>query len=162
MSLSLLERLQRNHAIEHASLHMLARHTGPVRAVACSDWGGFTIYGDIDTETLANVTVKALQALKEGHAELAIHPHCGSNFSISLLLGTLATALWLAMWHRGRWTRLLALGLIGGIVGMSKPLSYAVQGRLLTNPDVRHARIRSIQRYPWQGGTVHRITIAYE
>lgn len=162
MTFSLLERLRRNHAIEHASLHLLVRKMGPVRAVACSDWGGFTIYGDIKTQPLAEAAIEALQALQSGHAELAIHPHCGSNLTVSMFLGTLAAATWLIAKRRGFWGRLFALGLTIGAIGAAQPLSRIVQGRLLTHPDVRHARIRSVQRYPWRGGTIHRVTIEYE
>jgi hypothetical protein len=62
--------VRRNHALEHATMHVLARHHQTLRLVGRSSLGGFHIYGQVDTEALASAASEALVRLQNGEREL--------------------------------------------------------------------------------------------
>ena len=57
-------RVRSNHALEHATLHVLQQKGVKTRLGGISDAGGFWIYGEVDTAEL-------LEAAKEGLKRLA-------------------------------------------------------------------------------------------
>lgn len=88
----LTQRTRQHHAIEHATLHMLAARTRG-SFVALSDPQGFTVLGDVDETTLRRAVGDALLRLQAGDSGLAIHPNCGTGFAVSTLLATTAAML---------------------------------------------------------------------
>ena len=164
MQPSALQRIRRNHAIEHATMHMLSRAGVATRLAARSDWRGLTFYGDIDAETLRRAITGGFVALETGHRGLAVHPRCGSMVSIPLMLGLLSA--WLAQSGLRRGAS-LARGLftLAGIASaalLARPLGEWVQAHVLTSGKVGDARLISIR--PSRRGplTLHRVTIAYD
>src|SRR5919108_3168904 len=115
---------RRNHALEHATLHMLAR-THKVSMAGHSNPTGFFIFGELLTEDIRAALNEAYRRLRTGEKGLAIHPGCGTNLLASAFLpGTLA---WLPL-QGARSTRLrlllIPLRLLFGVFGffLSKPL----------------------------------------
>lgn len=164
MSLSLFDRFRRNHAIEHAAMHMLARSLRPLRLVARSDWDGYTIYGHIDTETLAQATQEGLRALQAGRAELAVHPRCGTGLAAHLFLAGAAFSL-VSTAHKGKArgaAPLLAIAMIAGVAAFGQPLSRAAQAHLFTSATLPGAHIVSIDRHTRGGVPVHRVSISHD
>jgi hypothetical protein len=88
LEMPVIRRVRRNHGLEHATIHMLARNRQKLRMAGRSDNGGFFLYGDVTTEEVERALDEALQRMKSGQHELAIHPNCGTNL---LTTGTLAT-----------------------------------------------------------------------
>lgn len=156
----LILKTRRNHALEHATLHILAQKY-PARTLAGhSNPSGFFLLGDAPTEEVQAAVDQALTRLQGGERGLAIHAGCGTNFAVSALLaGTLA---WLglagAKSTRARLWRLpfaLALGLLGFLVG--RPLGPILQARLTTEADP--GRMQVVQITPIRRGrfVAHRI-----
>ena len=82
-----LARTRRNHGLEHATLHVLAKRF-PHRSLAGhSDSKGFWLIGEVTTEDLASAVQEALGRMQAGEANLAVHPNCGTNFATA---GTMA------------------------------------------------------------------------
>ena len=81
---------RRNHALEHATLHMLAHtHTGSM--AGHSNPTGFFLLGDFSTPEVWVAATDALERLRGGESGLAIHAGCGTNMATTALLsGTLA------------------------------------------------------------------------
>lgn len=77
-------RVRRNHALEHATIHMLNRQR--YRLSGISGGTGFLIYGDVPTDKLERASHDALLRLKRGEKQLAIHPNCGTNLVVTGLL----------------------------------------------------------------------------
>ena len=163
MELSILQRVRRNHAIEHAAMHLLGRTLQAPKLAARSDWRGITFYGDVDSSVLKSALEGGLLALNSGQRALAVHPRCGSMISASMLLAMLAG--WLVQSDLKR-KRTPGRGMldVAGITGamlLAQPLGYAMQKYVLTDPDASHAHLVSI-RFSQRGAfTMHRVTIAH-
>lgn len=86
----LVRRTRQHHAIEHATLHVLAAH-GPGRAISgYSDPLGFTLFGEIEEDEVRRAVGEALLRLQAGEHGLAIHPNCGTGLLVSGVFATLA------------------------------------------------------------------------
>ena len=86
---------RRNHALEHATLHVLAEKHPTQPMAGHSNPTGFFILGELPTDDIQSAAAQALARLRAGESELAIHPGCGTNLATTALLaGTLA---WLVM-----------------------------------------------------------------
>lgn len=73
---------RRNHALEHATIHILSRRF-PGRAMAgYSIPGGFFLLGNLPTEQVGEAVVEALTRLQHGEHTLAIHDGCGTNYAV--------------------------------------------------------------------------------
>jgi len=89
----LLHRTRQHHAIEHATLHVLAtRHPGK-GFTGYSDPLGFTIAGDVDEQSIRRAVGDALLRLQGGEHSLALHPNCGTNLVTSAVLVALVATL---------------------------------------------------------------------
>ena len=77
---------RQNHALEHATLQLLAARGALSEGGGVSDPGGFTLTGDMTLSDTKTVATDALVALQAGESELAIHPYCGSNLLMQATL----------------------------------------------------------------------------
>ncbi|MBV6397536.1 MAG: hypothetical protein HFACDABA_03150 [Anaerolineales bacterium] len=107
LDLPLILETRRNHALEHATLHVLARsHSIPM--AGHSNPTGFFILADIPTEPLTTAINEAQTRLNAGEHNLAVHPGCGTNLATNVALAS--TFAWLPL--RGRKSTLGRLSLI--------------------------------------------------
>lgn len=155
-------RVRSNHALEHASLHVLQEKGTLVPLGGISDTGGFWIYGEVSTEDLATAAKEALERLSKGESALAVHPNCGTNLAVgALAAGGLA---WLGMTGTkgrvGKSLRRLPLAVLMGLVGfqLAKPLGPKVQEVITTNAQVQGLKIVDVIRNNIMGYTVHRVS----
>jgi hypothetical protein len=84
-------RIRQNHALEHATITLLAERIPGLAVSARSTMRGFTIYGDLDLHTVRMSCEEALKRLHDGEAELAIHPNCGTNLAVGASLAMLGS-----------------------------------------------------------------------
>ena len=96
------------HALEHATVWLLSDIKGSNRTKLSSSYlstdnetigglstdKGFYLYGDINPVKLKRAVNSALSRLQKGEWNLALHPRCGTNSSVAMLLtaGMTATA----------------------------------------------------------------------
>jgi hypothetical protein len=78
---------RRNHALEHATLHVLAQKYPNRMLGGHSNPTGFFIVGDVPLEAVTDAATGRCGGCGRGERELAIHPGCGTNFATSALLG---------------------------------------------------------------------------
>lgn len=92
--------LRQVHALEHATVWMLSRGLSPTddsltdrslptdnpQLSGISTDRGFYLYGQVALEDLARAAQMALGQITTGDWELAIHPRCGTNVSVGMLL----------------------------------------------------------------------------
>ena len=93
-------RIRQNHALEHATVSILSAHTPGLAVSARANYHGFTIFADLDLDSVRRASAEALARLRAGERELAIHPNCGTNLAVG-------TSVMLAGW-------LFALRRLGG------------------------------------------------
>jgi hypothetical protein len=147
---------RRNHALEHATLHMLAR-THKTSMAGHSNPTGFFIFGDLRTEDIRAAMDEALRRLRAGESGLAIHPGCGTNLLATALLP--ATFAWMPFQgtRSTRWRLLLIpIALVFAVFGyvLSKPLGPWLQANITTEADLGNMQVVSL--VPVRKG-VHRI-----
>ncbi|MEW5939391.1 MAG: DUF6391 domain-containing protein [Chloroflexota bacterium] len=156
LDLPLILETRRNHALEHATLHMLARaHNQPM--AGHSNPTGFFLLGDLSAEEVTSAATEAWTRLNAGEHHLAIHPGCGTNLATNLVLA--ATLGWLPL--RGRKSTLgrlavLPLAILFAMIGFSlaRPLGPKLQERVTTEARLGNMRIVEV-RFMRKG--VHRV-----
>lgn len=87
LNVSFVRRTRRNHALEHATVHILADKTKARPLAGRSDAAGFWLFGDLETDQVEAAVSEALRRLRGGEHSLAVHPGCGTA---RLTTGTLA------------------------------------------------------------------------
>ncbi len=157
----LIDRVRRNHGLEHATLNILAeRHPGKPMG-GFSDTGGFWILGDIETEELTNAALEALKRLQAGEAKLAIHPGCGTNFATAGVLAGLAAGL--TMFGVGRklrdnLDRLPSAVLLATIAMIAaQPLGLKLQAQVTTNAVPGRLRVMDVRMVQQHSLVSHRV-----
>ena len=78
-----ISRVQRNHGLEHATLHILSQRYPKQSLAGHSDTAGFWIIGDVTIEDVYESVEEALSRLRNGEKHLAVHRNCGTNFVTS-------------------------------------------------------------------------------
>jgi len=160
---SLLTRTRQNHALEHATIHILARRYPHPKVVARSDWNGFTVYGNVDTVELASAVSEALARLQAGEKYLAVHPRCGTNVVVGGVAAGLASALTLTSKDRSPFRRACSF-IAAGVAGflLAYPLGPAVQQHITTCSDLRGVHIKEIIREQRGNFVTHRVRVGQE
>jgi hypothetical protein len=154
-------RMRRNHALEHATLQILAEKHHPHRLGGFSDTGGFWVFGEIDPEKLIEAAEEARKRLNKGEHNLAIHPNCGTNYVTAGAVGGFFA--WLAMlgvkktWgdrfdRLGNVITLVTLGMI-----VAQPLGPKLQQAFTTEARLGDLKVVEVQRVNEQGRPLHRV-----
>jgi hypothetical protein len=123
----LAQRTRQHHAIEHATLHLLAAQFPRRSFAGVSDPLGFTIYGDVNEETLRRAVSDALLRLQAGEEHLALHPNCGTNLATGAVLATGAAWLGLAGRRPGIDKFGAAVALVVAALVIAQPLGMRLQ-----------------------------------
>ena len=151
---------RRNHALEHATLHMLAKKY-PNRSMAGhSNPTGFFILGDFAADDVARAAQEALTRLRAGESGLAIHAGCGTNLAASALLS--ATLAWFALrGAKSTFGRILrapfaVMFALFGLV-LSQPLGPALQQKITTDADMGDLQIVEVRQSMRGRITAHRV-----
>jgi hypothetical protein len=139
-----VRRVRQHHAIEHATIHLLAARYPHGRFAGLSDPWGFTLYADVPQQEVQRAVGDALLHLQAGEQELAIHPNCGTNLTTSIVLVTLSTLLATTRQrsHLDRLTILLTL--VTGTLLLAQPLGFQLQ-RYTTLADVSNRWLIAVQ-----------------
>jgi len=156
LDLPLILETRRNHALEHATLHILARnHNGPM--AGHSNPTGYFILGDISTDDLRAAADEAHARLNAGERGLAIHPGCGTNLATTV--GLAGTFAWIPL--KGRKSTLgrlavLLLALLFAALGfaLARQLGPSLQQHVTTEAHLGNLHITEI-RFIRKG--VHRV-----
>ena len=150
----LISRIRKNHALEHATVHLLGQRFPDKSFIGRSDNRGFFIYGDISADTLQHTANEALMRLRNGETRLAIHPNCGTNLVTSALLAGLAAFFSLFGSKDDDWRKRLerlptAIMLSAMALVIAQPLGNYFQKRFTTNAYIGSLEIlstRNIER----------------
>jgi hypothetical protein len=148
---------RRNHAVEHATLKILARKYNDKNLAGHSNPTGFFLFGDMTTGDIREAIHEAMTRLRAGESDLAIHPGCGTNLATSMLLP--ASFAWIPFQGTRslRWRLLLIpVALTFALFGylLSKPLGPWLQRNVTTQADLGNLQLMEI--IPVRKG-VHRI-----
>ena len=154
-------RVRRNHALEHATLQVIAEKNPRLHMAGYSDAGGFWLIGESETADIEAAAHEALARLNNGESDLAVHPNCGTNLvATGFLAGGLA---WLSMLGVGRGSRerierlpvvitLVTMGILA-----AQPLGPYLQAHVTTDAATQGMQIVSIERSARGDAPVHRV-----
>jgi hypothetical protein len=122
-----VRRTRQHHAIEHATLHVLADRYPQRTFAGYSDPLGFIVLGNVDSFALRRAVGDAMLRLKAGEAHLAIHRNCGTMLASTALLAAFAALIGGAGQRStlGRFTGMLTW-VLGALV-VSRPLGLRLQ-----------------------------------
>ena len=161
LDIPLIRRMRRNHALEHATIHLLTGRVPDLRVVGRSDMNGFWLYGDVSTEVVQQSADMALGRMRAGEHQLAVHPNCGTNLVTVALIGTMAALFAHIGSERQRFGKLQRLPLLALVlmlaVAVGQPLGLQLQEHVTTLGDPADMEIRGIERLAKGNIIVHRI-----
>lgn len=88
--------LRQVHALEHATVWVLSEAAGSASTTTASPDNellggmstdaGFYLYGQVNTVQLQRAVRTALRRITSGEWDLAVHPRCGTNLSVGMVL----------------------------------------------------------------------------
>jgi hypothetical protein len=137
--------LRQVHALEHATVWILSERNPRLPRGASSNFQvdnellgglstdqGFYLYGEVNISDLRRAVMVALQRLTSGEWDLAVHPRCGTNMSVAMLLTAgLAVGMHLVL-PRGPIEQLFGLGFAATTAAELAPNVGAFAQRYLT------------------------------
>ncbi len=131
--------LRQVHALEHATVWVLGQSgTTPTARSDNESLGGmstdqgFYLYGGVNITQLRQAVRSALERIASGEWDLAVHPRCGTNLSVGMLLTAgLAVGINLAL-PRGPILQLLGLGVAAAAAAQLAPDVGALAQRYVT------------------------------
>jgi Domain of unknown function (DUF6391) len=147
LDLPLILETRRNHALEHATLHILARKYPNQHMAGHSNPTGFFLIGKLDTQDIWTSATEAMTRLRAGESRLAIHAGCGTNIATTALLA--GTFGWMPL--RGAkftfwriW--LIPLAVVFAAFGylLSQPAGPWLQANITTEADLGDMKIMDI------------------
>ncbi len=157
LDLPLILETRRNHALEHATIHLLGREFPRQRMAGHSNPTGFFLFGDFQTQDVWVASTEALERLHMGESGLAVHPGCGTNLATTALLS--GTFAWFVLrGNKSMLTRILLLpfAVTFAVIGvlLARPLGPWLQKYVTTEANLGHLQIVDI--IPMRKG-MHRI-----
>lgn len=158
--MSIVERIRRNHATEHATIHILTSRVPNVAPSGRADHKGFFLYGDVPTEAVRAAVQEALNRLQAGEAHLAVHPRCGTNLVVAGLLAGLSSLVATAGRPQSLLDRLPRMFLATTLAVLAaQPLGPIIQEKVTTSSLLDGVRIADISRHKLGKITVHRVLL---
>ncbi|MBN1202004.1 MAG: hypothetical protein JXJ20_09130 [Anaerolineae bacterium] len=151
LNLSFIRRIRRNHALEHATIHVLSRKVKNLSIAGRSTNTGFYLYGDISTPEVEAAVHEALHRMKNGERGLAIHPNCGTGLVTAGVMTSLATMIGTTGMKRtvlDRLSRLPTIILLSTLsLILAQPLGLALQQYFTTLGEPGDTEIVNISRH---------------
>lgn len=152
---------RRNHALEHATMKVLAERFKGVKMMGHSNPGGFLLFADLPTELVTDAVLEARKRLQAGESQLAIHPGCGTNIAASSLLAGSASSIILMALSRGKppkwWQILISTIIAVPVYILSKPLGPRLQEMITTDAEISDLDVKLVTSQKTRNGFFHQI-----
>ena len=155
----LIDRVRRNHAIEHATIAVLAArgHRPPLGGYSTP--GGFWVYGNVPSDDVGDAAEDALERLRGGESRLAVSPYCGTNLAIGIVgAALLAGIVRKRVSSRAARVPLVVAAVLGAVM-LKRPLGMAAQRELTTLSEVGDAEIKGVRRMSFGRHVLHRVNV---
>lgn len=159
-----INRIRRNHALEHATIHVLSEKYKNFSAQGNSTHAGFylNIYGNLPDGAVADAVQEAYTRLKRGEHHLGVHPNCGTVLLTTATLATLAAQATFSLEQRRQKRSSMDLttlcntlpsAILAVVVALivSRPLGIALQARYTVDShlaDLQVVQVRQISPSP--------------
>jgi hypothetical protein len=138
-------RVRQNHALEHATIALLTQRHPRVLLRGRSTANGFYVYGEVDVTDLRECAAEALERLRNGEPEMAIHPRCGTNLAVAGIMAGLSSVLVGEIPpQRNRYSRAVLASLVS--LFFAPPVGMYVQKRFTTQTPTGDMTIVDVHR----------------
>lgn len=144
MTIPLITAIRKNHGLEHATVSLLLERGTPTPIGGYSVPGGFIVWANAAPDVVTSTVHDALQLLEEGHSDLAVSAHCGTNAVVSVLLG--GVVAYLA--GRGRGLLPIARGALLGVLAaktLGPPIGKVIQRTMTVSSEPAGMVIKSVR-----------------
>lgn len=158
LNISFVRRTRRNHALEHATIHLLSAALPGKPLAGRSTPFGFYLYGEVTQESLTAAAYDALNRLRRGESRLAIHPGCGTNYLTSGTFAGLAAFTALSVGDQKHRLSRLPDALVAATLALmaAQPIGPLLQEKLTTLAAMDDLSITSVRKLSTRGNvTVH-------
>lgn len=146
--------VRENHALEHATIVLLAKRYPETRLAGVSFAAGFFIFGDVPTEAIMPAATEALSRLRGDEPGLAIHERCGTNLAVAgLLTGLAAMSVTRLRKPYNTFNNVILASTAALIV--ARPLGLLAQRYVTTHTPNPTMRILHATPLTWMGGPAH-------
>jgi hypothetical protein len=163
LEIPLIARIRRNHALEHATIHVLTEHNPRRRLTGRTTARGFYLFGEVEIEQVAAAVSEALVRLQRGEHYLAVHPRCGTNLATAGVLAGLFSFVAMSGRSKSRLAKLPQVILAATIAVMAaQPLGPALQKHVTTLPEVEGVTIEGITRQERGRVVVHHVYLGQQ
>ena len=161
LEIPLIARTRRNHALEHATIHVLSEHEPRRPLMGRTTDRGFYLFGEVETEEVATAVSEALDRLQGGEHSLAVHPRCGTNLATAGVLAGLSSFVVMSSGRsKSRLARLPQIILAATMAVMvAQPLGLSMQKHVTTLPEVEGVTIEEITRQRRGQVVVHHVRL---
>lgn len=146
--------VKQNHALEHATIVLLARKHPEVRLSGISFAAGFFVFGDLPTEVILPTAQEALNLLRTTHPELAVHERCGTNLAVAGMLTGLS-AMAIAKLRRPYSTANNVILASTAALILARPLGLTVQRYITTQTPNSSMRLLKVTPMKVFGAPAH-------
>lgn len=140
----IINRVRRNHGLEHATVTLMLAKQGPMRVLGRSGTDGFYIFANVGTEQLREYAHEALARLQRGESSLAVSPLCGTNIAVAGAMAGAAAYVAAAGRRPGDGIPWAILAAIAALI-VSQPVARYVQKNYTTSPDLDGVEIVSVE-----------------
>jgi hypothetical protein len=160
--MTVFDRIRQHHGIEHATVTLLSQRIKGVQIVARSDFDGFTVFGEVDTQVLTAAAGDALARLQAGERDLTIHPNCGTNLAAAGILSGVAAFVAGSGQRRSLWWERLPSAILAATLALlaAPPVGRWLQEHVTTSSQVAGLRIARVERIGSGSVVAHRVIIA--
>ena len=156
---SIIDSTRKNHALEHATMTILAERYRGVRMMGHSSPVGFILMADLPTEIVTEAVLEAKRRLENGEPNLAVHPNGGTNMAVSSLASSAAAFSVLGILsNKGKnawWHYLIATLVAIPAFHLAKPLGPKLQKNLTTDPDTQDMAVQMVTSQKTANSFVH-------
>ncbi|MBQ6504407.1 MAG: hypothetical protein IJI57_10900 [Flexilinea sp.] len=144
---AILSHIRKNHAMEHATIHLLTKAIPGASFAGYSFIKGYWILGKAELQDVQKAAELALARMKNGEQKLAVHPGCGTNIAVTGLCTASAAMLTTLGQSKDdskleRFSAFTSAGIIGAL--LSRPLGPWTQKNITTDANVSDLNIVSI------------------
>jgi len=148
--IGMISRIRRNHALEHATIHVLTSRRPKTPLIARSDSRGFFLYTDLPMSDVEEGVQLALKRLRAGEHQLAVHPNCGTNLLTAGILSAMGVYVSLqGLENQSAKNRIqrFPLAILGAILGLilARPIGAQLQQYVTTKSEPGPLGIVAVQ-----------------
>lgn len=161
--------LRQVHALEHATVWLLSETPGHQHSQDNETLGGlsteqgFYLYGKVNKSRLQRAVGLALHRIKNGEWDLAIHPRCGTNLSVTMVLATSLAFGAHLMLPRGPIEQFLGFGVATATAASLAPDLGSLTQKYITTSIPFNLQIESIsQKTDLWGRKAHFVAVKWK